>query len=61
MGWGTSMLVFGEAGSGGQANCHMAVILGAFVMSSISPLKPKIMWLLSLSCAVGILVLVPPP
>ncbi len=35
MGRGTSMLVFGRVGSGGQANCHMAVMLGTFVVSSI--------------------------
>ncbi len=35
MGWGTSILVFGGAGSGGQANCCMVVMLGTFVVSSI--------------------------
>ncbi len=35
MGQGTSMLVFGGAGSGGWVNCRMAVMLGTFVVSSI--------------------------
>ncbi len=45
MGWGTSMLVFGRVGSGGQANCHMHSDAGHICCVLNSPLKPKIMWL----------------
>ncbi len=35
MGQETSMFMFGGAGSSGQANCGMEVMLGTFVVSSI--------------------------